>query len=119
MNDSFPYPHQKFDAILVAGEGESSYKVYHEHKAFLEIKGKCVINYVIEALQRVDSIKDIYIVGLKDKLERTLKNAAVDLHYPKTIHLVDQRANLYENIFHRSEERRVGKECRSRWSPYH
>ena len=23
------------------------------------------------------------------------------------------------NIFTRSEERRVGKECRSRWSPYH
>ena len=22
-------------------------------------------------------------------------------------------------IFDRSEERRVGKECRSRWSPYH
>ena len=22
-------------------------------------------------------------------------------------------------IFSRSEERRVGKECRSRWSPYH
>ena len=25
-------------------------------------------------------------------------------------------ANIYED---RSEERRVGKECRSRWSPYH
>ena len=24
-----------------------------------------------------------------------------------------------ENIIPRSEERRVGKECRSRWSPYH
>ena len=24
-----------------------------------------------------------------------------------------------EAPFHRSEERRVGKECRSRWSPYH
>ena len=23
------------------------------------------------------------------------------------------------NLFDRSEERRVGKECRSRWSPYH
>src|SRR5256885_11665865 len=23
------------------------------------------------------------------------------------------------DIYHRSEERRVGKECRSRWSPYH
>ena len=22
-------------------------------------------------------------------------------------------------VIHRSEERRVGKECRSRWSPYH
>ena len=27
--------------------------------------------------------------------------------------------NLYEINSHRSEERRVGKECRSRWSPYH
>src|SRR5256886_2796341 len=25
----------------------------------------------------------------------------------------------YGEIFARSEERRVGKECRSRWSPYH
>src|ERR1035437_418435 len=24
-----------------------------------------------------------------------------------------------ENVFLRSEDRRVGKECRSRWSPYH
>ena len=26
---------------------------------------------------------------------------------------------LYAVANHRSEERRVGKECRSRWSPYH
>ena len=28
-------------------------------------------------------------------------------------------AHNYESHFGRSEERRVGKECRSRWSPYH
>ena len=28
-------------------------------------------------------------------------------------------ANLDVDILGRSEERRVGKECRSRWSPYH
>ena len=28
-------------------------------------------------------------------------------------------ANIEANVFYRSEERRVGKECRSRWSPYH
>src|ERR1039458_10871581 len=26
---------------------------------------------------------------------------------------------IYSDISNRSEERRVGKECRSRWSPYH
>ena len=26
---------------------------------------------------------------------------------------------LASTLYHRSEERRVGKECRSRWSPYH
>ena len=29
------------------------------------------------------------------------------------------RSELAANPFKRSEERRVGKECRSRWSPYH
>ena len=28
-------------------------------------------------------------------------------------------AEAYEALKKRSEERRVGKECRSRWSPYH
>ena len=26
---------------------------------------------------------------------------------------------IFVSLFTRSEERRVGKECRSRWSPYH
>ena len=32
-----------------------------------------------------------------------------------------ERRNTIANLLHewRSEERRVGKECRSRWSPYH
>ena len=30
-----------------------------------------------------------------------------------------QKGNGYSAMTTRSEERRVGKECRSRWSPYH
>ena len=30
-----------------------------------------------------------------------------------------QRRGIPAAALHRSEERRVGKECRSRWSPYH
>ena len=33
--------------------------------------------------------------------------------------VVKDEITLYGNIEIRSEERRVGKECRSRWSPYH
>ena len=37
------------------------------------------------------------------------------------VHLavVQQLANNRQGTQKRSEERRVGKECRSRWSPYH
>ena len=29
------------------------------------------------------------------------------------------KKKIYKRWYFRSEERRVGKECRSRWSPYH
>ena len=33
--------------------------------------------------------------------------------------LIEFRRHKMSMVFQRSEERRVGKECRSRWSPYH
>ena len=90
---------KKYDVILVAGEGKSSYKVYHQNKAFLTLQGKCVILYVVEALQQVKSIRDIYIVGSKDKLDQVLHSGRIDRQYPKRIHVVEQKANLYENVW--------------------
>lgn len=96
---SSSYGRKKYDVILVAGEGKASYKVYHQNKAFLTLQGKCVILYVIEALQQVESIGDIYIVGLKDKLDQVLHSSRLDLEFPKRIHVVEQKANLYENVW--------------------
>ena len=31
----------------------------------------------------------------------------------------EDEISLFDFVSQRSEERRVGKECRSRWSPYH
>ena len=39
---------------------------------------------------------------------------SIEANAPHIFHLVDPKRRLL-----RSEERRVGKECRSRWSPYH
>ena len=37
----------------------------------------------------------------------------------KNLHYFDKDLLIAELMTMRSEERRVGKECRSRWSPYH
>ena len=35
------------------------------------------------------------------------------------VYVTEDGAETDLDLGHRSEERRVGKECRSRWSPYH
>src|SRR2546425_13360087 len=41
-------------------------------------------------------------------------------HRSRLDQLLERRDTIYDNLRDlRSEERRVGKECRSRWSPYH
>ena len=38
---------------------------------------------------------------------------------PEPLMEADLKNRIFNSIGNRSEERRVGKECRSRWSPYH
>ena len=54
------------------------------------------------------------------------KDTDIAVDAPKSLRLVgklDELAKIerisYSKEKNRSEERRVGKECRSRWSPYH
>ena len=52
-----------YDTILVAGESEDSHNVCNQYKALLKLNDQYCIQYVIEALQKVSAIGDIYIVG--------------------------------------------------------
>ena len=49
----------------------------------------------------------VLATGTKEEKLNNLKNKFSNIHIEKF------------NLDERSEERRVGKECRSRWSPYH
>lgn len=91
---------KQFDALLVAGEGKDSYRVYDRHKAFLPIDGKCVISYVVEALQKAESVRSITITGPRDKILNHLEQDRIDLKEPKPIQVLEQKRNLYENIWH-------------------
>src|SRR5216683_2530275 len=70
--------------------------------------------------QAEDGIRDLIVTGVQTcalpiypLLQRLMVSA------PGTYNHSIVAANLAEAAAGRSEERRVGKECRSRWSPYH
>src|SRR2546427_1654733 len=90
--------------------------------------------------QAEDGIRDLTVTGVQTcalpislasplmRVTSTLPRAARSLHYLRStralIFLIRGRAAPFAGTLpygerSRSEERRVGKECRSRWSPYH
>src|SRR2546429_7461005 len=79
-----------------------------------------------EALGKIDSIvHNLISVGVairRSGRKSRLQKADASFHRNREKYL-DLRAHLASVIVsrptERSEERRVGKECRSRWSPYH
>src|SRR5256885_15893831 len=53
-------------------------------------------------------------------LPRSLKEAGYTTGAAVSAYVLRAETGMSEDFdFYRSEERRVGKECRSRWSPYH
>ena len=57
---------------------------------------------------------------MKAKLEALFSQAAATATGPLGVGFLDLRTGEEAWLNRdRSEERRVGKECRSRWSPYH
>ena len=61
-------------------------------------------------------------VGKSYKEKTVLKNVNLELEPGKIYGLIGRNGagkTTLLSLMSRSEERRVGKECRSRWSPYH
>src|SRR5260370_31051936 len=94
---------------------------------------------VIDALSRekgidpqivVSAVEDAIVAATrkKDKSQENLQgqfdkeSGAIRVYAVKSIGASDddiEHPQLEISLEERSEERRVGKECRSRWSPYH
>ena len=56
---------------------------------------------------------------VKLKMKNLLSNGGTETVYRADDRFEDIILDKKEVSYSRSEERRVGKECRSRWSPYH
>ena len=83
------------------------------------------------AIVGIGNISSAHINGLLEFPERAKIVALCDI-YPEKAEAAKKKYNLTDAVVFddhqkmlasdikiRSEERRVGKECRSRWSPYH
>ena len=70
--------------------------------------GKLHINNFSCIMANVIKIKKGLDINLKGKASDVLLNGGKSESYA-----------IVPDYYNRSEERRVGKECRSRWSPYH
>ena len=74
------------------------------------------ITSAIAILELIESLPPLKMQALPD-LKVSPNASAVTLGLDSYIIATTPRGTLFVPI--RSEERRVGKECRSRWSPYH
>ena len=103
-------------------------------KQFLEINGKPILVYTVQMFQYHKMIDKIYISTLKDYIPY-VEDLVREYRLNKVAAVIAGGATAQDSIYNclkkgesendensissRSEERRVGKECRSRWSPYH
>src|SRR6202044_4107154 len=69
--------------------------------------------------QAEDGIRDGHVTGFRRVLFRSLGRAERGPIFKGEGGMAQRRAHRSRIDEIRSEERRVGKECRSRWSPYH
>src|SRR6266567_8899887 len=97
-------------AVPVARSGRSGRAGRTARKTLLPRRGPKAAEPALSAHQRVTFARPEPALSIAPTPKQ--KSATTGLRYPRTPGSPRRSAG-------RSEERRVGKECRSRWSPYH
>ena len=86
-------------------EEQKSHKV-SGRKEIIKIRSEINEKVIKKTIAKINKTKSLFIEGI-NKIDKPLAR------------LIKKKREKTQNNRIRSEERRVGKECRSRWSPYH
>src|SRR2546426_10831934 len=80
-----------------------------------------VIRVLGGSKRRYGGLGDVVVVTIKDAIPtgQIKKGEVARAVIVRTAKETKRKDGSYIRFDERSEERRVGKECRSRWSPYH
>src|SRR2546427_7106985 len=94
----------------------------HSGRGALADSGEPMVDFFF--FQAEDGIRDLTVTGVQTCALPICVDAAAQVGQIRVRSLESKRTNVGPITTRRlrdvrSEERRVGKECRSRWSPYH
>jgi len=82
------------DALILAGDKEGYVSVHHRNKAFLSLKGKCLLEHVIKAVDRTQHVRNIFVVGPLDTLTSSINLS----DYQKPVEFLPQSTSVIDNI---------------------
>jgi GTP:adenosylcobinamide-phosphate guanylyltransferase len=90
-SDAYPFP---LDAVVLAGTHQNPKRlIAGRNKAFLEVGGKILIRYVVDALLGAERIGQIYVVGPPEELLGVLAG------YPSKVRVIAQRGKMLTNCW--------------------
>jgi len=93
-------------AVVLAGEREGSIPVMGRNKALLTFRGRPLVAWVAEALDRAQRIDSITIVGPRAELAAEMS----PFSFSKPVQFVDQGSNIFENMWQGARAARGGGE---------
>lgn len=87
------------DTIILAGDRSASRSVLGKNKLFLEIEDTPLLVYVLKALEEVERIGNIHIIGPKSAIDKLLLDNRDHLRNNKVIAVMEQKDNAYQNFW--------------------
>ena len=116
---------------MIRANNNYPFKTSEDYVWYIAVDGKEVKGFIpVEQKSKKKAVINNYYVGaentereeiLSDLLPAIIKDFGPESWLLHSITLVQDKEifEKFDFTSMRSEERRVGKECRSRWSPYH
>src|SRR5690606_11908696 len=86
-------------AVVAAGDRRAARAVHGESKPYLMLAGRPLVAHVVEALQAVPEVSEVWVVGDSARLDRVFADPAEQKALRKPLHVVEQFRNLYENAW--------------------
>ena len=86
-------------AVVAAGDQRAARAIHGESKPYLPLAGVPLVARVVEVLQAVPEVCEVWVVGDAGRLEQVFAVPVLQAALRKPLHVVPQFRNLYENAW--------------------